>query len=278
MSTDSRPAGGGRGRLTTSVVFLREVPTDSPVHRLWAGTKLLAVAALSLTLSFVPSWSSVGVVLIFVVAVGVIARIPLGALPRFPRLFWAFLLFGAVLTLLAGGPPVVHVAGAAVGLRGLDLYARFTAVSFLLLGASMMIGWTTPVGEVAPALARLGSPLRRFRIPVDEWSMAVALCVRSLPLLIDELRTLIAARRLRPRLEADASSTGWKAIDELVDLVTAGLAVAMRRARELAEAITARGGLTLVSSRHRGAGRADVVALLATAATCLTASVLYATT
>ena len=260
------------------MVFLREVPGDSPVHRLWAGTKLLAVAALSLTLSFAPSWSSVGVVLVFVVVVGIIARIPLGALPRFPLVFWAFLVFGAVLTLLAGGGPVIHVAGVAIGLRGVDLYARFTAISFLLLGASMMIGWTTPVGEVAPALARLGSPLRRLRVPVDEWSMAVALCVRSLPLLIDELRTLVAARRLRPRLEADASSTGWQAVDQLVDLVTAGLAVAMRRARELAEAITARGGLSLAPSRHRGPGRADLVALLATAGACLGASVVYATT
>ncbi len=278
MNAQAPPGGRRRRRLTTSVVFLREVPTASPIHRLWAGTKLLAVAALSLTLSFAPSWSSVGVVLIFVVAVGLVAHIPLGALPRFPLVFWAFLLFGAALTLLAGGRPIVHVAGVAVGLRGLDLYARFTALSFLLLGSSMMIGWTTPVGEVAPALARLGSPLRRFRIPVDEWSMAVALCVRSLPLLIDELRTLVAARRLRPRLEAGESSTGWQAIDELVDLVTAGLAVAMRRARELAEAITARGGLSLAPSRHRGPARADLVALLATAATCLAASVAYATT
>lgn len=278
MSAKGRPDGGPRRRLTTSVVFLREVPVTSPVHRLWAGTKLLAVAALSLTLSFVPSWSSVGVVLIFLTVVAVIARIPLGALPRFPLIFWAFLLLGAVLTLLSGGGPIIHVAGVAIGLRGLDLYARFTAVSFLLLGASMMIGWTTPVGEVAPALARLGGPLRRLRIPVDEWSMAVALCVRSLPLLIDELRTLVAARRLRPRLEPDTSTTGWQVIDELVDLITAGLAVAMRRARELAEAITARGGLSLVPSRHRGPGRADLVALLSTGAVCVAASVVYATT
>jgi energy-coupling factor transport system permease protein len=64
----------------------------------------------------------------------------------------------------------------------------------------------------------------------------------------------------------------------LVDLVIAGLAVAMRRARELAEAITARGGLSLVPSRHRGPGRADLVALLSTAGACLAATVLYATT
>ncbi|MDQ6840378.1 MAG: energy-coupling factor transporter transmembrane protein EcfT [Actinomycetota bacterium] len=278
MSTNAPIRGGRRPRLTASVVFLREVPTDSPVHRLWAGTKLLAVAALSLTMSFAPSWSSLGVMLVFVVTVGIVARIPAGALPRFPWVFWAFIVFGAALTLLAGGRPVIHVAGVTVGLRGLDLYARFTAVSFLLLGASMLVGWTTPLGEVAPALARLGSPLQRFRVPVDEWAMTVALCIRSLPLIIDELRTLVAARRLRPRLAPDTSATGWQVIDEVVDLVTAGLAVTMRRARELAEAITARGGLTLVRSRHRGPGRADLVALLATASACLAAGAAYATT
>ncbi|MDQ6783694.1 MAG: energy-coupling factor transporter transmembrane protein EcfT [Actinomycetota bacterium] len=277
MTAETPTGNGRRHRLTTSVVFLREVPTDSPIHRLWAGTKLIAVAAISLTLSLAPSWLSVAMVAAFAVAVGAIARIPLGALPRFPKVFWAFLVFGAFLTLLAGGGPVVHVAGVTVGLRGIDLYARFTAVSFVLLGSSMTIGWTTPLGEIAPALARLGTPLRLFRIPVDEWAMAVALCVRSLPLLIDELRTLGAARRLRPPHEPDASTTGWQIIDELIDLVTAGLAVAMRRARELAEAITARGGLTLVPSRHPGPRRADLVALVATAALCGATAVTYAT-
>lgn len=273
------PKGAGRPRqkVRSSVVFLREVPNDSPVHRLWAGTKLTAIAALSLTVSFTPSWTSIGLIFAFVVGVGLIARIPLGALPRFPWVFWAFVVFGALLTLLSGGSPYIKVGGTTLGLGGVDLYLRFSSLGVLLIGTSMMVGWTTPLGEVAPALARLGSPLRRLRLPVDEWAMAVSLCIRCLPLLIDELRTLVAARRLRPRPQIDDGGTGWAPVDDLVDLVTAGLAVAVRRAGELAEAITARGGLSLVPSRNRRPGTADIVALLATGAVCVAASAIYAT-
>lgn len=265
-----------RRRLTTSVVFLREVAGNSPVHRLWAGTKLLAVAGISVTLSFLPSWPSIAVAASLLLVTGMVARIPLGALPRFPRLFWLFMVLGAFLGLLAARPPYVAVAGIRIGLGALDLYARFGAVAVVLIGSSMMIGWTTPMGEIAPAMARLGWPLRKLRVPVDEWAAAVALCLRSLPLLIDELRILGAARRLRPRPHFGAESSGVQVVDELVDLVTAGLAVAMRRAGELGEAITARGGSTVLRSRAPAPGRSDIVALLVTAVVCAAAIALDA--
>jgi len=265
-----------RRRLSTSVVFLRQVPGTSPIHRLWAGTKLLVVAALSLTLSLAPSWSSVGAAFGLLVVAGVVGRIPLGALPRFPKVFWAFLVFGAALSVLSGRAPTAKVAGIVISLHSLDLYARFTAVSFLLLGASMMVGWTTPLGEVAPALARLGRPLRWLRVPVDEWALTVSLCVRTLPLMIDELRTLVAARRIRPRPRIEGPGSGSRLVDELIDFVTAGLAVAMRRAGELGEAMTARGGVTTVMSRRPGPGRSDLVAMVSTAALCAGAAIVYA--
>ncbi len=267
---------GRRRRLSTSVVFLRQVPGTSPIHRLWAGTKLLVVAALSLTLSLAPSWSSVGAVFGLLVVAGVVGRIPLGALPRFPKVFWAFLVFGAALSALSGRAPTAKVAGIVISLHSLDLYARFTAVSFLLLGASMMVGWTTPLGEVAPALARLGRPLRWLRFPVDEWALTVSLCVRTLPLMIDELRTLVAARRIRPRPRIEGPGSGSRLVDELIDFVTAGLAVAMRRAGELGEAMTARGGVTTVVSRRPGPGRSDLVVMVSTAALCAGAAIVYA--
>src|SRR5690606_16831819 len=39
-----------------AVVLLRPVPGDSVVHRLWAGTKLLVVAAIGVLLTFYPGW------------------------------------------------------------------------------------------------------------------------------------------------------------------------------------------------------------------------------
>jgi energy-coupling factor transport system permease protein len=112
------------------------------------------------------------------------------------------------------------------------------------------------------------APLRLVRVPVDEAAVAVALCLRSLPLLVDELRTLVAARRLRPPPPRPGRSTLQRWLDEPVDLMVAALAVAMRRAGELAEAITARGGTGLVAARVGRPRMGDAVTLLVVAGVC----------
>jgi energy-coupling factor transporter transmembrane protein EcfT len=114
----------------------------------------------------------------------------------------------------------------------------------LLLLGSALIGWTTPLAELAPALGRLLSPLRRIRMPVDEIVLSVALSVRCLPLLVDELRVLYAARRVRqPEIQQGAKSL----FDEAVDLLVSALVAATRRAQEMGAAIEARGGLGAAS-------------------------------
>jgi energy-coupling factor transport system permease protein len=134
--------------------------------------------------------------------------------------------------------------------------------------------------------------LRKLRVPVDELAATVALCVRCLPLLLDEMRTLLAARRLRPThvagaaedvLRADAPvhhtskarRTAQRVLAEPADLLGAVLAVSMRRAGELGEALTARGGVTTGVGTRPGPGLSDVVAGLVVAATCATAVALH---
>jgi energy-coupling factor transport system permease protein len=110
--------------------------------------------------------------------------------------------------------------------------------------------------------------LRLVRVPVEEWAVAVALSVRSLPLLVDEMRTLVAARRLRPPPPRPGRTTVGRWLEELVDLLVAALAVSMRRAGELAEAITARGGTGLVAARTVRPRRADALALVVVGLFC----------
>ncbi|MDT7767541.1 MAG: energy-coupling factor transport system permease protein, partial [Mycobacterium sp.] len=49
-------------KSTRSMVLLRPVPGNSAVHELWAGTKLLAVGAISVLLTFFPGWITIGLV------------------------------------------------------------------------------------------------------------------------------------------------------------------------------------------------------------------------
>jgi len=261
---DGRRANGQPKR---AVVLLRRVPGDTAVHRLWAGTKLVAVAVLGVVLSLAPSWPAIAVTAALVAGAFVAARIPAGAVVRPPRWFWVVMALGGVLTLASGGHPVVGVGGVHLGLGRAVLYVRFVCLTVVLVAASAMVSWTTELGEIAPALARLFSPLRRLRVPVDEWAVTVALCVRSLPLLMEEMRIRVAARRLRAR--PTTRRTVDDLFDELIDLISAALAASLRRAVELGEAITARGGTGQLTAYPASPGRSDAVALLLVALTCV---------
>ena len=252
--------------------LLREVKVDSPVHRLWAGTKIVVVAGLSITLSYFPTWAAIGMVTALLLATILLAHIPSGAWPRPPKWFWIAILITAGLASGAGGSPHARVGGVLLGFGGIDAYAKFVSIGVLLLLAAAVLGWTTPLGEIAPAVSRLLSPLKLLRFPVDEMAAAVALCVRSMPLLVGEMRTLLAARRLRPMPEHAGRSDIERWLDEIVDLMVAAMAVSVRRAGELAEAITARGGTGRIAARTRRPGAGDALAMLVAAGICFAAT------
>lgn len=240
-----------------SAVLFREVPVSSPVHSLWAGTKIIGAFLISVVLMFLPSWPVLGLMVVFLIAIGVMARLPLSTLPRLPWWFWAAIGIGALLNVPVGSESVLR-------------YTNVTAFGLILLASSFLIAWTTPMGDIAPALAKLGAPLRRFRVPVDEWAVVIALTLRGLPLLMDEIRVLRAARRLRPK----DGLLSRAADNPLVDILTAAMAVSSRRATELGEAISARGGTGQLTARPSAPGRNDAIALTIVIAVCLGAVVL----
>lgn len=255
------PASARRPRRP--VVLLRPVPGTSVIHELWAGTKLIVVAGIGVLLTFYPGWVPIGMVAALVLAAAWLAHIPRGALPSIPRwLLIVFIVAGIGPTLFGGGSPVVDLGTAEFGIGGFLSFLRITVLSIVLLGLGAMVSWTTNVAEIAPAIAKLGRPLRPLRVPVDDWAVALALALRAFPMLIDEFRILYAARRLRPREVAAtrrARRRRWAV--EVIDMFAAAITVALRRADEMGDAITARGGAGQISAAPSGPKRADWIAL-----------------
>jgi energy-coupling factor transport system permease protein len=249
-------------RQRRPVVLLRPVPGTSVIHELWAGTKLLVVFAVSLLLSFYPGWIAIGLMTVLVVVAIRLAGIPRGTVPSIPRWLWFLLIFGAFTATLGGGQPVLQLWSYDVEVGGLLKFLRFTALSIVLLALGAMISWTTNVADVAPAVATLGRPLKFFRIPVDDWAVALALALRAFPMLLDEFRLLYASRRLRPKpVMPDGRARRRRWLADLVDLLAAGVTVALRRADEMGDAITARGGTGQISAAPSRPGRKDWVVL-----------------
>jgi energy-coupling factor transport system permease protein len=256
-------------RQRKPVVLLRPVPGRTVVHELWAGTKLLVVAGIGVLLTFYPGWVPIGAVAALVLVTAWLARIPRGVLPSIPRWLWILLILGCLTATFAGGSPIVDLGSIEVGLGGLFNFLRITALSIVLLGLGAMVSWTTNVAEIAPAVATLGRPLRPLRIPVDEWAVTLALALRAFPMLIDEFRTLYAARRLRPKEvlpTRKARRRRWAI--EMVDLLAAAVTVALRRADEMGDAITARGGAGQISATPSRPKKIDGLAFLIVLVVC----------
>ncbi len=251
------------------VVLLRPVPGRTVIHELWAGTKLLTVAGIGVLLTFYPGWVPIGAVALLIVVAAVLARIPRGVLPSIPGWLWVLVLLGAVTATFAGGSPQLVVGSVTIGLGGLLNFLRIAALTIVLLGLGAMVSLTTNVAEVAPAVAKLGRPLRPLRVPVDDWAVTLALALRAFPMLIDEFSTLYAARRLRPAdVDGGRRARGRRLASELVDLLAAAITVALRRADEMGDAITARGGAGQISALPSGPKRRDWVAFAVVILVC----------
>lgn len=236
-------------RPSRGVVLLRPVPGRSVIHELWAGTKLLVVAAIGVLLTLYPGWVPIALVGALVLVTAWIARIPRGVLPSVPRWLWVLLFLGGLTASFAGGAPHVFIGSLDLGLGGLLKFLQLTVLSIVLLGLGGLVSWTTNVAEIAPAVAKIGSPLKLLRLPIDDWAVALSLALRAFPMLIDEFRVLFAARKLRPREPVSSARDRRRRLaGEVIDLLAAAVTVALRRADEMGDAITARGGAGQISA------------------------------
>ena len=248
------------------------MPGSSAIHELWAGTKLIVVFGISLLLTLYPAWETIGPLAALALAGAWLAHIPRGALPSVPRWLWILLVVVGAIAALAGGSPEVHVGTISVGLGGLLDFLRLTALSVVLLSMGALVSWTTNVAEIPPAIATLGRPLRPLRIPVDEWSVALGLALRTFPMLIEEFRVLHAARRLRPKETPRTRRARLRRLaEDAIDLIVAVVTVTLRRADEMGDAIAARGGTGQISAALSRPKRIDWMALSIAFAVCTVA-------
>jgi energy-coupling factor transporter ATP-binding protein EcfA2 len=224
QSVTSPPARPRRGGL----VF-RAVPGSSALHRLGPATKIGILIAATIASLVVPEWPTIAALTVLLAAGVAAARLPLTVVPRIPWPVAAILALGA---------------GAAAAGGGIVLYAQSMILTALFFALSLLLIWTTRVEELPAAFTRVASPLRRLGVPVNEWAHTVTFAVRTLPLLHDEFRVLIAARRLRGPVRAASRRARTLARGrELLDLVIAVVASAGRRASDLGRTATQRGGM-----------------------------------
>ncbi|MDP3960934.1 MAG: energy-coupling factor transporter transmembrane component T [Pseudorhodobacter sp.] len=192
-------------------------PCETALHRLPAGAKLAALAALTLGLTALTDLRLIALAAaataLLYLAQGRAFAIHGG---RMLRPLWPFLLVLALWHGISG-----EIArGAGIGLRLLTAVALANLVTL-----------TTRLDDLIAVLERLAQPLARLGLKPRVLALALALAIRMTPVLLDKTRALLQAWRARsPR------RPGWR-------VVLPVLLIALDDADHVSDALRARGAL-----------------------------------
>lgn len=158
------------------------VPRLSPLHRLGAGSKLLALLLGGGLVFALHDWRGLLPLLLLVLALYRVAQLPGTVVWAQLRPALGLLLFFFVLQALTAG-----------GQAALVTVLRFGVM--LLLAALLTL--TTRVSDLLAALQRAIQPLSRFGVNPEKVSLAVSLALRFIPVVIQTVQDVREAQRAR---------------------------------------------------------------------------------
>lgn len=186
--------------MAIPVPFGQFVPGDSPVHRLEPRAKIAVTAVFSIGLFLVSTWAGLAVAALAVAGAVVLSRVPWrlvgrGLLPiafilTFTVLINAVVRSSAPNTILVLGPLAISGPGLE---RGLFFALR---IVILVLGTTLVTLTTSPVA-LTDGIARMLSPLERFRFPATDVAMMLSVALRFIPTTAEEAETIVVAQAAR---------------------------------------------------------------------------------
>lgn len=208
------------------------------MHRLDPRTKLLAslifMIALLLTndITAILALTLVGLVAVYV------SEIPAGiVLKNLKWFFWLFLLTFAIHLLQVKTISEAPFLQVSIAEHGVTDGVIYTLRLMLLIVFSALLTLTTSPNDLTEGMERLFGPLKRFKLPVHEFSLMMTLALRFIPILIRE-----AERIKNAQLSRGASLRGhlYRRVKSLIPMLIPLFVAAFRRADELALAMEAR--------------------------------------
>ncbi|HEY7125212.1 MAG TPA: energy-coupling factor transporter transmembrane protein EcfT [Ktedonobacterales bacterium] len=246
----------------------RYLPGNSALHHLQARTKLLLMVWLVVFLFAANrhTWHIGAYIMVLaLLLLGVaLSRVRPGYILRRMRLLFLLVVLTDIPALLftPGGDTLAELGPLHVQLGSLDwtigpaiiaadgawFVIGFSSIFLLLFLASQLLALTTSPVAVAEGVALLLRPLRRWRVPADEFALMTLISLRFLPLMLEETNQLIKAQQSRG---ADFSKGSLGKRSRLVAaLLVPTMYGALRRAGELATALESRGYAAVASGEQ----------------------------
>lgn len=222
--------------------------TDSVIHRLDPRVKVIFTLVYVMSLFF--SRNPVLYVAAFAVLVFYIklSKVPVSFILKGLKALGMIILFTVVINLFTvqGAKTLVEWHFIRITDAGLKsaIYLGLR-LCFMIIGSSMMTYTTTP-NALTDGLEKMSGWMKRIHVPVHEFAMIMAIALRFVPILVDELDKIMKAQMARG---VDFKEGNLMArLKKLVPIIIPLFVSAVRRSNELALAMDAR-------CYHGGEGR-----------------------
>ncbi len=246
------------------------LPRDSVVHRLDARTKI-GLATLLMAVTFlITNFSGYAALALLLVALFLLAQIPLGYVLRGlrPILFLLLLTFGLNLFFsgIRDGTPLLTLGPIVIVREALARAALISLRLILLVVATSLFTYTTSPMALTDGMERLLRPFRRVGVPGHELAMMMSIALRFIPTLLEETERIMKAQMARGA-EFQRGNLIQRA-RALLPILVPLFVSAFRRADELALAMEARayrGGEGRTRMKELKFGPRDAAAWVVTA-------------
>lgn len=222
------------------ITFGQYYPTASPIHRMDPRAKLIFTFLFIIFIFFVQSYTVYAAILAFILAVTLIAKLPLGMVLKSIKGILILVLITAILNLFLyrEGKVLCEWWIFRITLGGIDFAIKMAIrLIFLVIGSCILTLTTTPM-ELTDAIESLLKPLKYIKVPVHDIAIIMSIALRFIPGLMDETDKIMSAQKARGAA-FDTGKLHEKARAMLPVLIPLFVS-AFRRADELADALDAR--------------------------------------
>jgi len=218
------------------------LPGDSLLHRLDPRTKFLSLLLLMIATFWIQSFLALGLLWGFFFLSLFMSDLPWNYVFRGVRSFvWLFLFTAVVHFFFTPGPslPFFPLGFVNVTWTGVEKGAFVATQLLLAILISSLLTLTTAPLRLAHGLEKMISPLKRFHIPVEDFSMMTMVAIKFIPILLEETNRIIKAQSARG-VDFESGNI-FRRAKNLIPILTPLFHSVFKRADDLAIAMLARG-------------------------------------
>lgn len=225
--------------MLSDVTLGQYFPGDSFVHKLDPRTKIIATLVFMVAVFLAVSPVAYGLLLIFVLGVGLLARLSLKQLAKSIKPLWVIIILTLIIHILSGqGEPLWQWKMLKITEAGIVMGIKMSLRLILLLLVSSLLTLTTSPLVLTDGLEALLKPFRKIGVPYHELAMMMTIALRFIPTLLEETDKIMKAQTSRG---ADFTSGNIiKRAKNMLPILIPLFISSFRRADELALAMEAR--------------------------------------